>query len=62
MYLDKAETFKMAKDIGHLKEVIELSHTCYNGVREELHEWGYGCGDCPACDLREKGYKEFQNK
>ena len=62
MYLDKAETFKMAKDIGYLKEIVELSHTCYNGVREELHEWGYGCGDCPACELREKGLKEFKNK
>ena len=62
MYLDKAETFKMAKDIGYLKEVVELSHTCYNGVRDKLHDWGYGCRDCPACELREKGYKEFQNK
>jgi len=62
MYLDKAETFKLANWTGHLKEVIELSHTCYNGVREELHEWGYGCGNCPACDLREKGFNEANKK
>ena len=62
MYLDKAETFKMAKDIGYLKEVVELSHTCYNGVRDRKTVWGYGCGDCPACELREKGFKEFKNK
>ena len=59
MYLNKAETFKLAKDTGHLYEVIELSHTCYNGVREELYEWGYGCDDCPACELRKKGYNDF---
>jgi len=59
MYLDKAETFKLANNTGHLKEIIELSHTCYNGVRNELHMWGYGCNDCPACYLRRKGYYKF---
>ena len=62
MYLDKAETFKLANKTGYLKEVVELSHTCYNGVREELHSWGYGCGNCPACELREKGYNEANKK
>tara|TARA_R100001530_G_C4276223_1_gene144358 strand:- start:126 stop:794 length:669 start_codon:yes stop_codon:yes gene_type:complete len=62
MYLDKAETFKLANKIGCLKEVIELSHTCYNGVREELHSWGYGCGNCPACELRIKGFNEANKK
>ncbi|QDP64651.1 MAG: putative 7-cyano-7-deazaguanine synthase [Prokaryotic dsDNA virus sp.] len=61
MYLDKAETFKMANDIGHLKEIIELSHTCYNGDRT-MNEWGAGCGNCPACELRKKGYYEAKEK
>lgn len=59
MYLNKAETFLLASQVEALEEVIELSHTCYNGVRDKLHDWGYGCGDCPACELRKKGYKEF---
>lgn len=59
MYLTKAETFNLAQDCGALKEVIEESHTCYNGDREHFHPWGYGCGKCPACELREKGYNEF---
>lgn len=59
MYLNKAETFQLANELGKLKEVIELSHTCYRGDRTNLHEWGYGCNDCPACELRKKGYLEF---
>ena len=61
MYLDKAETFKLANDIGYLNEVIALSHTCYNGDRT-MNEWGAGCGDCPACELRKKGYYEAKAK
>ena len=61
MYLTKAETFKLAEDEGCLKQVIEKSHTCYNGNREILNSWGYGCDDCPACDLRKRGYNEFKN-
>lgn len=59
MYLNKAETFKLANDLGCLKEVIELSHTCYEGDRDTHHLWGYGCGKCPACQLRAKGYAEY---
>lgn len=59
MLLDKANTFQLASDIGHLKEVVELSHTCYKGIREKLHSWGYGCDDCPACELRKKGFLEY---
>jgi len=62
MYLDKAETFQLAFVGGYLYSVIEKSHTCYNGVREKLNDWGYGCGDCPACDLRKKGFYEFLAK
>lgn len=59
MKLNKAETFKMADDLGALSTVIELTHTCYEGVRRDLHSWGYGCGECPACKLRKRGYEEF---
>lgn len=58
MFIDKAGTFKMAKDEGVLDLVIEMSHTCYNGIRE-MHEWGAGCGECPACKLRQKGYQDY---
>ena len=61
MYLNKAETFKLANDLGVLDDVIKYSHTCYNGDREHLHEWGYGCDNCPACELRKKGYNDFKN-
>ena len=61
MLKDKAQTFKLAEEVGVLEDVIELSHTCYNGNHESKHEWGYGCGECPACLLRKKGYEEFLN-
>ena len=35
------------------------THTCYHGLREQLHEWGYGCGECPACELRKAGYEKY---
>jgi len=60
MWKTKAQTFEMAKQAGKLKELIELTLTCYNGD-ETLNEWGRGCGDCPACNLRKKGYNEFLN-
>lgn len=59
MYLTKAETFALAAEYGCLDEVIEHSHTCYNGNREKRNNYGYGCDECPACDLRRKGYEEF---
>lgn len=59
MYLTKADTFKLAEDFGFLQTVIEDSHTCYNGDRSKMHSWGRGCGECPACKLRAKGYEEF---
>lgn len=61
MSLTKAETFRMAKDEGALDIVIRESHTCYNGVRRVLHDWGYGCGSCPACKLRMNGFNEAKN-
>lgn len=62
MYLDKADTFKMADDIGILNDVINLSHTCYNGDHKTKNEWGYGCGECPACQVRKRGYEEYLNR
>ena len=59
MFLDKASTFELARRCDVLLDVVELSHTCYNGVRDVKHAWGYGCGECPACKLRLEGYAEF---
>ena len=64
MYLTKAETWKLAADLGTVKDVDvleavrELSHTDYNGDRTERHDWGYGRLDNPASILRAKGYEE----
>lgn len=60
MNLTKGETFCLAEDVGFLEEVLEMSHTCYNGDHETKHEWGYGCGTCPACLLRAKGWEEYK--
>lgn len=63
MWIDKAATWAMAKSIGGdaLVELVrEGTHTCYLGEHGELHDWGYGCGECPACDLRMKGWSTFQ--
>ena len=62
MHLSKAETFELAKKEGILDIVVELSHTCYNGDHKSFHDWGYGCGECPACLLRAKGWEEFVAK
>jgi 7-cyano-7-deazaguanine synthase len=62
MWVDKAATFAMAEDIGGkalLDLVIEDSHSCYLGQRTTRHDWGYGCGTCPACELRAQGYAKF---
>jgi 7-cyano-7-deazaguanine synthase len=60
MHLSKKEAFQFAFDLGGLDLVIKESQTCYEGDREHLHEWGYGCGRCPACLLRENGFKEYK--
>nr|WP_026595495.1 7-cyano-7-deazaguanine synthase QueC [Methyloferula stellata] len=62
MWIDKATTWQLAKNLGGQKLVdiiIEDSHTCYIGDRTTKHEWGYGCGTCPACELRAVGWERF---
>lgn len=62
MWINKAETWKLAADLGGqaLVDVIRAdTHTCYLGERGALHDWGYGCGTCPACELRARGYREY---
>jgi 7-cyano-7-deazaguanine synthase len=59
MWIDKAATWALAMDLGGqslVELIIEHSHTCYQGDREHRHAWGYGCGACPACDLRANGF------
>jgi len=63
MWLDKAATWKLASDLGGeaLVELIQQdTHTCYKGDRSKLHDWGYGCTDCPACELRSKGFAAYR--
>jgi 7-cyano-7-deazaguanine synthase len=62
MWIDKAGTFALAEKIagqGLLDLVIEATHSCYLGDRTHRHDWGYGCGACPACKLRAGGYRKF---
>jgi len=58
MFINKAETFRLAERIGCLDLVIDYSHTCYNGSTFK-NDWGFGCDECPACELRKRGYNEF---
>jgi 7-cyano-7-deazaguanine synthase len=62
MNLTKAETFRLADECHFLGTVINHSHTCYNGDRSNKFEWGYGCGECPACVLRAAGWHEYKEK
>ncbi len=63
MWLDKAATWVLAETLGGaaLVEIIRRhTHTCYLGTRGRLHAWGHGCGRCPACRLRARGYLRYQ--
>jgi 7-cyano-7-deazaguanine synthase len=64
MWLDKAQTWALAHLLGGdaLDElVIEHTHTCYLGDRSRRHAWGRGCGECPACELRARGYEAWRD-
>ena len=63
MFIDKAQTWKLAEDLGGAKLIdliVEESVTCYEGDRAHRHPWGYGCGVCPACELRAKGFAAYR--
>lgn len=65
MWLDKEATWKLAEDLGGqplLDLVRHDTHTCYQGDHQTWHDWGYGCGHCPACELRAKGHTLFASK
>lgn len=62
MWLTKGETWDLAEAEGgapFVELVREATHTCYRGIRETLHSWGYGCGECPACLLRAAGWADY---
>lgn len=64
MWIDKEKTWHMAQALGGLQLVRlieEYTHTCYLGDRQHRHAWGYGCNQCPACDLRRKGYERYKS-
>ena len=62
MWIDKAATWTLARTLGGaplVDLIVEHSHTCYLGERSPRHAWGYGCGQCPACQLRAQGFARF---
>jgi len=64
MWIDKAATFALAHEIGRdafLDLLVEDTHTCYLGDRSHRHDWGYGCGTCPACRLRAEGFAKWMS-
>jgi len=63
MWIDKAATWRLADALGGkalVDLIVEQTHTCYLGDRSVRHAWGYGCGSCPACELRAHGYAAFR--
>ena len=63
MWLSKADTWALARSLGGaplVDVVVEDTHTCYLGERGTRHDWGYGCGTCPACALRARGFAEWR--
>ena len=65
MWIGKADTWALAASLGGAALtdlVIEHTHTCYNGVRDTMHAWGYGCGECPACTLRKAGFEKWRSR
>ena len=65
MHIDKAETWAMADRLGGaplVDLIIAQTHTCYLGNRERRHDWGFGCGTCPACELRAAGWRAWSQR
>jgi 7-cyano-7-deazaguanine synthase len=64
MWRTKAETWMLAEELGGdalVDLIVEETHTCYRGERGKRHDWGFGCGSCPACELRARGFAEWQS-
>jgi 7-cyano-7-deazaguanine synthase len=65
MWIDKAATFALARELGgdpFIELLVEDTHTCYLGDRSQRHDWGYGCGTCPACRLRADGFAKWKTQ
>ncbi|MDZ4129796.1 MAG: 7-cyano-7-deazaguanine synthase, partial [Hydrogenophaga sp.] len=65
MWIDKAQTWALAHTLGGdalVNLIVEHSHTCYLGDRSHRHAWGYGCGTCPACELRARGWARWRGE
>jgi len=65
MWLDKAETWSLAEELGGaalIETILEHTHTCYQSERGARHPWGHGCGECPACALRKRGFEMWRTK
>ncbi len=63
MWIDKAETFRLAEALGGkalIDLILEETHSCYLGERATRHDWGFGCGTCPACKLRADGWRKYR--
>lgn len=63
MHIDKAGTWGMAADLGGrplVEAIRDLTHTCYVGNHVDFHPWGFGCGECPACELRRAGFEKWE--
>lgn len=63
MWIDKAATFALAQSIGGaplIDLLLAETHTCYLGDRTHRHDWGFGCGECPACRLRAEGFARWK--
>jgi len=62
MWLDKAATWALADRLGIVALTVERTHTCYMGDRTHRHGWGWGCGACPACELRAAGWRRWRGE
>lgn len=65
MWKNKKETWQLAYDLGGqtlVELIVKDTHTCYVGEHDRLHAWGYGCGKCPACQLRKRGFEQYRSE
>jgi 7-cyano-7-deazaguanine synthase len=65
MWIDKAETWSLARELGGeplIEILLEHTHTCYRNERGPRHDWGHGCGECPACALRKRGFENWRTQ